>query len=169
MAALLRLIDHTTGSRKAMLTTFALALGALLLAAAWFTTARQALGDAYLRVNRAEQQLATANQRLREAELRVRLVERASVVTSRANAAGFTANRWGERLINVSQAPMGRQDINNLLGSITRDETRIFGAEAFDLSVTRPDEGLFDTIDPRSPPLLLSLRGTLMFRTGEGP
>ena len=168
-AAFLRLLDRTTGSRKAMLTTFVVALGALLLAAVWFTSARQALGDAYLRVNRAEQQLATATQRLREAELRVRFAESAGAITSRANAAGFTANRWGERLINVSQAPMGRQDLNNLLGSITRDETRIFGAEAFDLSVTRPDEGLFDTTDPRSPPLLLSLRGTLMFRTGEVP
>jgi hypothetical protein len=168
-AAPLRLIARVTGSRKAMLTSFAVALGALLLSAVWFTTARQALGDAFLQVNGAEQQLAAAQQRLREAELRVQLAERARAVVERANAAGLVEGRWGERLINVAQAPMGREDVNNLLGSVARDERRIFGAEAFDLSVTRPDEGLFDTTDPRSPPLLLTMRGTLLFRTGEAP
>ncbi len=168
-SAPLRLVARTTGSRKAMLLTFAATLGALLLSAAWFTTTRQALADAYLQLNAAEQELTAAQQRLREAELRVQLAERARDVAERANAAGFAEGRWGERLINVSQAPMGREDINNLLGSVTRDESRIFGAEAFDLSVTRPDEGLFDTTDPRSPPLLLSMRGTLLFRTGEAP
>jgi hypothetical protein len=168
-SAPLRFIARVTGSRKAMLTSFAVALGALLLAAVWFTTARQSLGDAYLQVGNAEQALAAAQQRLREAELRVQLAERATAVAERASAAGFVEGRWGERLINVSQAPMAREDVNNLLGSVSRDERRIFGAEAFDLSVTRPDEGLFDTTDPRSPPLLMSMRGTLLFRTGETP
>ena len=35
--------------------------------------------------------------------------------------------------------------------------------------MTRADEGLFDTTDPRSPPLMLSLRGTLLFRTQAMP
>lgn len=168
-AVLLRFATRATGSRKATLTTFAVALGALLLAAAWFTTARTALGDAYLQASAAEQELAAARQDLREMELRVQLANDARRIAERATAAGFTEGRWGERLINVSQAPMGREDVNNLLGSISRDDSRIFGAEAFDLSVTRPDEGLFDTTDPRSPPLLLSMRGTLLFRTGEAP
>jgi len=168
-AAPLRLLARATSSRKASLVTFAVALGALLLSAVWFTSARQALGDAFLQVSGAEQELAAASQRLREANLRVRLAQSAQGVVERASAAGFVENRWGERVVNVSQAPMGREDVNNLLASLARDDTRIFGAEAFDLSVTRPDEGLFDTADPRSPPLLLTMRGTLLFRTGEAP
>lgn len=168
-AAALTLIRRLTHSRKASLLTFAVALGALLLAAVGFTSARQALGDAFMQVSSAQQELAAAEQRLREAELRVRLAESARTLATRAEAAGFVEARWGERLINVAQAPMSREDVNNLLGSVARDETRIFGAESFELTVTRPDEGLFDTTDPRSPPLLMTMRGTLLFRTGEAP
>ena len=44
----------------------------------------------------------------------------------------------------------------------------MFGAEAFELSVTHPDEGLFDAppISDRAPaPLSLTLRGAILFRT----
>jgi hypothetical protein len=168
-AAPLRLIARATRSRKASLVTFAVALGALLLAAVGFTAARQALGESYLQVSSAQQERAAAEQRLREAELRVQLAENARGVVERAKASGFVEDRWGERLINVAQAPMTREDVNNLLGSVARDDARIFGAEAFELSVTRPDEGLFDATDPRSPPMLMTMRGTLLFRTGDAP
>jgi len=168
-AAPLRLIARATSSRKASLATFAVSLGVLLLSAAWFTSTRQALADAFLQGSGAEQELTDSSQRLIETELRVRLAQSTQDVVERANTAGFVENRWGERLVNVSQAPMGREDVNNLMVSLTRDDTRIFGAEAFELSVTRPDEGLFDTADPRGPPLLLTMRGTMLFRTGETP
>lgn len=168
-AAPLRFLARATRSRKASLLTFAIALGALLLAAVWFTTARQALGDAFVAVSVAQQERAAAEQRLREAELRVRLADSVRQLDAQAEAFGFVEQRWGERLINVSQAPMPRVDANNLLGSVARDDARIFGANEFELSVTRPDEGLFDARDPRSPPLLMSMRGTLLFRTEETP
>ncbi len=156
-------------SRQASLATFAVALGGLLLAAVWFTTARQSLGGAYDELAAAEQAKASAEQRLKDAELRVRLAESANRLVDEARAAGFAGDQWGERVINVAQAPMGREEVNQLLGSVARDEQRLFGAEAFDLSVTRPDEGLFDANDPRSPPLMMTLRGTLLFRTGDAP
>ena len=169
MAAPSKLWARITASRKSLLVAFAISLGTLLLAAVWFTAARQALGDAYLQAGAAEQQLAEARQRLQETELRVRLAENATALVAQAKADGLVESRWGERLINVAQAPLPRADVNHLLASIARDETRIFGAETFELSVTRPDEGLFDATDPRSPPLLMTMRGTLLFRTEDLP
>lgn len=162
-------VRRLAGSRRTSLTGFAVALGALLLAAGWFTTARQSLGGAYGELAGAQQSLAAAEQRLRDAELRARLAESAGRLVEEARASGHVGEQWGERLINVAQSPMPREDVNHLLASVARDEQRLFGAEAFDLSVTRPDEGLFETTDPRSPPLMVTLRGTLLFRTTEAP
>ncbi|HAI58826.1 MAG TPA: hypothetical protein DCM32_02990 [Xanthomonadaceae bacterium] len=169
MVASSSLLSRITRSRKTLLVAFAIALGTLLLAAVWFTAARSALGDAYAEAGTAKQELAAARQRLQEAELRVRLAENANALVIQAKAEGLVEARWGERLINVSQAPLPRADVNHLLASVARNDSRIFGAETFELSVTRPDEGLFDATDPRSPPLQLTLRGTLLFRTGEAP
>lgn len=167
--ASLRLLARLPRSRKGSLLVFSVALGALLLAAVWFTTARNALDESFGLIGGRQQELAFAEQRLQETELRVRLAESAKALVRDANASAFVEERWGERLINVAQAPLARQDVNNLLASVSRDSTRIFGAQAFELSVTRPDEGLFDTIDPRSPPLMMTMRGTLLFRTEETP
>ncbi len=168
-AAPLPLLSRFSRSRNASLLLFAVALGALSLAAVWFTAARNALDESYELVSSGQQSLAAAEQRLKEAELRVQLSESAKGLAEEAIASGFVEDRWGERLINMEQAPLDREDVGNLLASVSRDDDRIFGAQAFDLSVTRPDEGLFDTVDPRSPPLLMTLRGTLLFRTEESP
>lgn len=152
-------------SRRASLLLFAVAMGALLVAAAWFTRERSELAEAYARVGSREQTLAAAHQRKQEARLRVQLAAGATELVGRTQAGGLVEEQWGERLINISHSPLTREEVNNLLAGVTRGPSRIFGAEEFELSVTRADEGLFDTPDPRSPPLMLSLRGTLLFRT----
>ncbi len=156
-------------SRRASLLLFAIATGALLVAVIWFTRARSDLAEAYAQVGSRQQALAAAQQRSQEARLRVQLADGAKMLVRRAQSGGFVQDNWGERLINISQTPLIRDEINPLLGGVTRTSERIFGAEAFELSVTRADEGLFDTSDPRSPPLMLSLRGTLLFRTQAMP
>jgi hypothetical protein len=152
-------------SRQASLLLFAAALGALLIAAVWFTSARGNLAESYDQVGSRQQALTAAHQRRQEAQLRVQLATGANQLVERATARGFVEHDWGERLINVTQAPLTREDINDLLSGVARGDERVFGADAFELSVTRADEGLFDTPDPRSPPLMLNLRGTLLFRT----
>lgn len=154
-------------SRRASLLLFAGAMGALLFAAVWFTSARSELAEAYARVGSRQQALAATQQRKHEAQLRVQLAAGATQLVQRANAGGFVEDGWGERLINISQSPLTRDGVNDLFAGVTRGPERIFGAEAFELSVTRADEGLFDIPDPRSPPLMVSLRGTLLFRTRE--
>ncbi|MGH8084311.1 MAG: hypothetical protein ACREPV_03440 [Lysobacter sp.] len=159
------LIARLRQSRQASLLLFAAALGALLIAAVWFTSARSNLAEAYGQVGSRQQALASANQRMQEARLRVRLATGARQLVDRAAAGGFVDQGWGERLINVHQAPLTREDVNGLLSGVVRSDARMFGAEAFELSVTRADEGLFDEPGQRSPPLLMTLRGTLLFRT----
>ncbi len=152
-------------SRQASLLSFAAALGALLIAAVWFTSARGNLAESYDLVGSRQQELTAAHQRQQEAQLRVRLATGATQLVERASARGFVEQAWGERLINVTQTPLTRDDINDLLSGVARGGARVFGADAFELSVTRADEGLFDTPEPRNPPLMLNLRGTLLFRT----
>lgn len=154
-------------SRRASLLLFAGAMGALLFAAIWFTRERSNLAEAYALVGSRQQALAATHQRKQEAQLRVQLAAGATELVQRARAGGFVENDWGERLINVRQTPLTRDEVNDLLAGVTRSPDRIFGAEAFEISVTRADEGLFDTPDPRSPPLMVTLRGTLLFRTRQ--
>jgi hypothetical protein len=152
-------------SRRTSLLLFGGTLGALVVAGAWFTLARGSLGNAYDNVGQREQALGAAQQRLQEARLRVQLADGARQLVTRAANGGYLAEGWGERLINLNQAPLGRADGNELLDGVARDPARLFGAEAFEISVTRAEDGLFDLPPPRSPPLLVTLRGTLLFRT----
>ncbi|MGY0558942.1 MULTISPECIES: hypothetical protein [unclassified Lysobacter] len=152
-------------SRQASLLLFAATLGALVIAAAWFTSARGNLAEAYSLVGSRQQALASADHRMQQARLQVKLATGARQLVDRAAANGFVDQGWGERLINVSQAPLTREQVNGLLSGVIRTDARMFGAEAFELSVTHADEGLFDEPGQRSPPLLMTLRGTLLFRT----
>ncbi|HYG05416.1 MAG TPA: hypothetical protein VD865_03275 [Stenotrophomonas sp.] len=152
-------------SRRASLLLFACTLGALVVAGAWFTLARGSLATAYASVGQREQALGSAQQRLQEARLRVQLADGARQLVARASNGGYLAEGWGERLINLNQAPLTRNEGNNLFDGVARDPARLFGAEAFEVSVTSAEAGLFDVPPPRSPPLLVTLRGTLLFRT----
>lgn len=164
-ASALSLLARLRGSRRASLITFAVALGALLFAAVLFNRARSSLNESYARIGERQQALTAANQRMQEARLRVRLAGEAQALVNDAVNGGFVVGNWGERLINVEQAPLNRQEVNDLLSGTTRDGNRLFGADAFELSVSRPDEGLFDAPGARGAPLMLTLRGTLLFRT----
>lgn len=163
----LSLLARLRTSRQASLLSFAVALGALLFAAVWFTSARARLDEAYGLVGDRQQALAAAERRMQEAQLRVKLATGAAELVQAASSGGFVDSRWGERLINIAQSPLTRNEVNDLLSNVTRNQSRIFGAQEFELSVTRAEEGLFDPPGPRSPPLMLTLRGTLMFRTGS--
>ncbi|WP_374012290.1 hypothetical protein [Pseudoxanthomonas koreensis] len=162
------MLSRLRQSRRTSLTLFAITLGALVVAAAWFLGARSSLADAYQRLGNRNQALSEAQVREQEARLRVEYAQSAKQLVTAAQAHGLQPDAWGERLINLRQSQMGREEAASLLGAVGRDSDRIFGAEAFELSVTHPDEGLFDTPDAvdRAPsPLSLTLRGSLLFRT----
>ena len=59
---------------------------------------------------------------------------------------------------------MTRKSANRLLGEIARASGRIFAAEQFELSVKEPQDGLFTPPSSPDSELLVSLRGTLLYR-----
>lgn len=165
------LLARLRRSRRTSLTVFAATLATLVVAAVWFISARSALAEAYQRLGNSNQFLSEAQVREQETRLRVEYARSAHDLIAAAQVHGLQPDAWGERLINLRQSQMGREDIAALLGSVTRGSDRMFGAEAFELSVTHPDEGLFDVpgASDRAPaPLSLTLRGSTLFRTGAG-
>jgi hypothetical protein len=147
---------------------FGSTLLALAVAAVWFALARSHLTGAYDLVGVQRQQLAEARQRLAEAQLRVRFASGARELVSQSVAYGYVPSAWGERRISIHQSPMERTAVNDLLGDVARTPSRVFGADAFELSVTRAEEGLFDVPSGREQSLLLTLHGALLFRTAPG-
>jgi len=162
------LLARLRQSRRSSLLVFAVTLAALVVTAVWFLAARSALADAYGRLGDRSQALGEAQVREQEAQLRVEYARSARELITAAQAHGLQPEAWGERLINLRQSQMSREDTANLLTAVTRGPDRMFGAESFELSVTHPDEGLFDPPPPgdRAPaPLSLTLRGAILFRT----
>lgn len=162
------LLARLRRSRRTSLTVFAITLAALVVAAAWFISARSSLAESYSRLGDRNQALAEAQVRGQEAQLQVEYARSARELLTVAQAHGLQPDAWGERLINLRQSQMGRADAAGLLGAVTRGSDRMFGAEAFELSVTHAEEGLFDAPPPsdRAPaPLSLTLRGAILFRT----
>ncbi|WP_313255808.1 hypothetical protein [Stenotrophomonas acidaminiphila] len=163
------LFSRLRQSRRTSLTVFGIALAALVITAAWFISARSALAEAYARLGERNQALAEAQVREQEAQLRVDYARSSRELLATAQANGLQPEAWGERLINLRQSQMSREDAAAVLGAVTRGSERMFGAEAFELSVTQQEEGLFDApvvSERAAAPLQLTLRGAILFRTG---
>lgn len=159
-------------SRRAALTLFIATLSALVVAAVWFIHARSALGSSFTELGERERALAEATGRRQEAELRLKYAQSARSLVDAATERGLQPIEWGERLINVRQGQFGREETAAMVAATARSRGTLFGAESFEISVTRPDESLF--VAPPAPvagaaatPLSLSLSGSLLFRTGS--
>ena len=164
------LLARLRQSRRTSLIVFALSLLALIVTAIWFISARSSLADAYGRLSSAKQALSEAQVREQEAQLKVEQARSARDLVLAASAHDLRPASWGERMINVQQAQLSRDDTAALLGALGRSTSRITGTESFELSVTHPQEGLFDVpaITDRIPaPLSVTIRGNVMFRTNE--
>jgi len=159
-------------SRRTALTLFIATLSALVVSAVWFIHARSALGSSFMELGERERALAEATGRRQEAELRLKYAQSARSLIAAAGQRGLRPADWGERLINVRQGQFGRAETATMVAATARSRGTLFGAETFELSVTRPDESLF--VAPPAPvagaaptPLSLSLSGSLLFRTGS--
>lgn len=162
------LLARLRQSRRTSLIVFAISLFALVATATWFISARSALADAYGRLGNAKQALSEAQVREQEAQLKVEQARSARDLVLAATAANLQPDGWGERLISLQQAQLTRGDAATLLAALGRSNSRITGTEAFELSVTHPDEGLFDVpaaLDRIPAPLSVTIRGSVMFRT----
>jgi len=164
------LLSRLRRSRRLSLLLFAGSLIALVIAATWFIAARTGLARSYDQLSNRNQLLAQAQMAQQEAQLKVESARSAQQVMDRLSALGLQPEGWGERMINLRSTQLSRDESAALLAGIAAGPDRLFGAEAFELSVTNPAEGLFHLpvlVDERIPaPLQVTLRGSLLFRTG---
>ncbi len=166
------LLARLRHSRRASLLLFTATLATLVVAAIWFVNARSALAAAYQQLGERNQALSEAQVREQETRLRVDYADSARQLLAAAQAQGLSPDAWGERLINLRQSQMSREEALPLLATVQRAHDRMFGAEAFELSVSHPEEGLFDAptaADRKPAPLMLTLRGSLLFQTAGAP
>lgn len=164
------LLARLRQSRRLSLIVFAISLLTLIVAAVWFISARSALADAYGRLGNARQLLSEAQVREQEAQLKVQHARSAVALLAQADAQGLQPGAWGERLLNLQQTQLSRQDAATVLEAMGRSGSRITGTQAFELSVTHPDEGLFDVpvqADRMPAPLAVTVRANVMFRTSS--
>lgn len=160
-----------TLSRRGTFVVFVATLAALVVSAIWFLHARTALARAYVSLGENQRQLTEVQARQNEAQMKLKYAQSSQRLMQAATERGLQPADWGERLINLRQAQLGREETASLLASTARNRGALFGADTFELSVTRPDESLF--VAPASPvrggaaaaPLSLSLSGSLLFRT----
>ena len=81
-----------------------------------------------------------------------------------AEKTGLVASAWDERRFSIRQSSMARKAANRLLGEIARSRGRVFAAEQFELSVKEPQDGLFTPPVSSESELVVSLRGSLLYR-----
>lgn len=113
-------------------------------------------------------QMQTAWQAARQIELakanEARRLEAIDTLMKEAEKTGLVASAWDERRFSIRQSSMARKAANRLLGEIVRSRGHIFAAEQFELSVKDPQDGLFTLPLSSESELVVSLRGSLLYR-----
>ncbi|MDR3157777.1 MAG: hypothetical protein LBU11_01940 [Zoogloeaceae bacterium] len=153
------------GRRKRL----ALAVGMLvflLLAAGGLLLAVREAREARLETVLAQRAHRDALQIQAQTQSRAELEKTARQLSRLAEARRATPRYWAKRFIDLRQTQLARADANTLFQSFSRTNGRLFHIEAFDLSVTENDKGLFHPSGNAL--LLLTVRGTLLFRAGGG-
>jgi hypothetical protein len=139
----------------------------LLVATAFLFYAKKNLRQSQLNAavgQRAYQETLWKEEEARDVAL---LNEKAQQLMQSAASHGLSPVGWAERRVNLRQAQLSRHDANEFLLSVARTNGRLFNVEEFDISVTHDDEGLFSISNRPNSLLLLTVRGTTVFRTGR--
>lgn len=152
-------------ARRQQLLWFAGLLALLVLSIALVALLRAQVSEARAQAQQARLSLQMAADIEQVQRLEATLTEAVSTLLAQAEARGMRAGHWGERRINIRQSNLSRDDVNKLLRDITVNDDRLFSSDEFELSVLRPDEGLFST-PPQDSALRLTLRGSVLFRLG---
>lgn len=145
------------------------AVAVLLLGVLLFDRAHTTYRHAERAIDGAELALTQARSQEQEAQHNRILLETANSTVEHARRSTVLPSYWGERQINLRQQNMPRDQINSLLQSTARNGMQLLKSDDFELSVTQPDEGLFDVVEGSRQPVLLTLRGSIYFRISERP
>ncbi|MDR2451477.1 MAG: hypothetical protein LBE85_06840 [Candidatus Accumulibacter sp.] len=103
-----------------------------------------------------------------EALNRKRLDERARELLDGAARRGLLPENWAGRRINLRQANLPREEVNDLIFSLARTDQRFFQLEEFEVAATRDEDGLFSLPVRANAPLSVTVQGTLIFQTKSG-
>ncbi|KWE37934.1 hypothetical protein [Burkholderia territorii] len=146
----------------------AVALIALGSATVFTSFSHQRLQAAYERRDTATRLYDTAQQALSDARRRVERARMARTQMTDAMRAGYGVGQWAIRRMDIRQAVMTRETVNEMLSQISRTPSQMFGADEFELSMKSADGGLFEVPAANSgdTALLVTLAGTLYFRLG---
>lgn len=153
-------------SRRQRLLWFGGLLAVLLLSILLTALLRAQVARASTQVQHAQQALQQVADLAQTQQLQATLAAATRTLLDDAARHDIRAGQWGERRLNIRQANLRRDEINNVLRDITVNESRLFQSEEFELSVLRPDEGLFQ-MPASDNALRLTLRGSVLFRLGD--
>jgi len=136
----------------------------LLVGAVGFDRAVAANAAAERDLNRIEAALTESRGAERRAQQNRNLLAAVQALEQHAQATAILPRTWGKRQINLLQQRLSREQINDLLLTTARNGEQLPKPDDFEVSVTQPDEGLFDAASATRQPLLVSLRGAVNFR-----
>ncbi|MDO9403484.1 MAG: hypothetical protein Q7T87_05600 [Polaromonas sp.] len=156
-AVLLFFRRHQTKILAGSLVLLLASVALLKLADSLTNRSRVALQLATARLEEARQLEASAQAQADQTRLGDALV-------AEAIRSGFSFRDWDERRFNIKQVAMSREGVNTLLGEVARMPGRLFAAEQFEMSVKRQDDGLFSTPRDQNADIVVSLKGSLVFR-----
>lgn len=134
-----------------------LSVGAFRAANVW--TLKSRLENA-----QAQASLAQTEALEKAAIARAAQVTQAKALLQLSRESGFFHRNWDMRRFNMRQVSISREALNTLMAEISRSPDRYFAADQFEVSVKRQDDSLFITPAQPGSELLLTLKGTLLFR-----
>ncbi|MGB8633992.1 MAG: hypothetical protein WCD66_03055 [Rhodanobacteraceae bacterium] len=157
--------DRLQSRRRSVLLMFVLALLLLIVAVGVFVAMHQRDLRAGLELDRARQASIDARHQEDVARQQSRLRDVLQQLDKRARSLGLAPQQWSERKINLHQQSIPRVAANDILVSTGRGNGRLFASDAFDLSVTRSSESLFEVPADNNQPLRMTMSGTALFGT----
>ncbi len=157
--------DRLHSRRRSVLLVFVLALLLMIVAMAAFVAMHQRNLRAGLELERARQALMDARHQEDMARQESALHVALKHLDKRARSLGLAPQQWSERKVNLHQQSVPRVAANDILVSTGRGNGRLFASDAFDLSVTRSSESLFEVPADSNQPLRMTMSGTALFGT----
>ena len=140
------------------------AVVALCAGAAALVLAQTLLSRQQQAADSAAASLAAANQSQARARMESRRSAAIETFLQEAQRTELVSSAWDERRFGIRQASMTRDATNRLLTELARARGRIFSAESFENSVKDPKEGLFNPPGMPQTELMISMRGSLLYR-----
>lgn len=88
-------------------------------------------------------------------------------ILEQAKSKGLGSKDWNERRMNIQSVTMHRERFNELMADVANTPRQVFGAEQFDVAVKDVAYGLFDEPPTADQGVVLTLRGTALFRSSQ--